>query len=97
MADLASLGWTATDFLRFREDSQWEQKAAGLNFLVQSSSSSLDVIHNQQQMILSSNFFFRLPIDIILLELQTSRMSQIGSAQSIGGRLMVHQVAPLTS
>jgi hypothetical protein len=58
MADLTSLGWTATDFLRFREDSRWEQKAAGLNFLVQSSSSSLDVSHNQQQMILSSHFFF---------------------------------------
>ena len=36
-ADLSALGWQPTDLLRFRDDSNWEQKASGLNFLVQSS------------------------------------------------------------
>ena len=37
VADLASLGWSLKDLLRLRDDANWEQKAAGLNFLVQSS------------------------------------------------------------
>jgi hypothetical protein len=57
MADLASLGWTTTDFLRFREDSQWELKAAGLNFLVQSSSTTSLNVNNQLLILFKSNIF----------------------------------------
>lgn len=37
VADLGALGWTLPDLLRFRDDAVYEQRASGLNFLVQSS------------------------------------------------------------
>jgi len=37
VADLGALGWTLPDLLRFRDDAIYEQRASGLNFLVQSS------------------------------------------------------------
>jgi hypothetical protein len=40
VADLGALGWTLPDLLRFRDDAVYEQRASGLNFLVQSSSAS---------------------------------------------------------
>lgn len=37
VADLGALGWTLSDLLRLRDDSVYEKRASGLNFLVQSS------------------------------------------------------------